>query len=159
MATEKQIAKEAIEVGRAAERKSLREKAEALRIKGLEKMNATLKRANGALLNAPQPVNYGIVAGTGAVGAIGGFKGQKALAKSTVEWVYTAEQVPQNPELIGKPTTTAVMVKDVLLPVIGLGLAVGGAFIKHPTASAVMMGGGTGLATGSIISSAIDPTP
>lgn len=153
------IVKEAAAAGAAAERATLKEKAKAAYVAGLEKTVKSYRSANNALKNAPQPVNVGIGIGTGALAAVGGFKIQKALAKTTAEWVTTAEQFPTEPDKVGKPTGSAKLVKDAMVPLLGVGMFVGGAFLKHPTISAVVMGAGGGLATGSVISSAVDPTP
>lgn len=152
------VIEEAAAAGAAAERKKIMARAKEKADDLLAKSNARLRRDVKNLSEKANLVQIATTAGAGVLGGMAGFKTQKALTDTTKEWVYTAQDGVEV-ELVGKPTTSAMMVKDVLPPAIGLLVGIGGAFIGNGTLSAAVMGAGLGFAGGSITSSALDPTP
>ncbi len=114
----------------------------------LAKGKAAAERAYNAAIERPNRVHLAIAVTTAGVGVGLGYKANELLEKKTSEWV---DEETKEKTMLGK------VVQHATVPVIGFGIAVWGAFQKNGAVSSAMMGGGTGLATGSIIRSALVP--
>lgn len=148
MASENKQIEQVVKAAKNEERLTLREKAEKLRVKALEKGKRTAERALREAREAPNITQLAIGTGAGLAAGMGGFKAQKYLAGTAMGQAVDAET--------GDPTFTAKLVRTGLPVGAGLGLAIVGAFIPNGGIAAAVMGGGTGFAGGALTSAFLD---
>lgn len=111
----------------------------------LMKAKQQLERAYRGAVEKPNRMHQVLAVGAGAIGVPIGFKLNEVLERKSAKMVDKET---------GKKTTAGKVVQHGLIPVGGLGLAVWGAFIENGAVSNAMMGGGVGIAAGSMIRSA-----
>lgn len=116
----------------------------------LAKVKNQLERGYNRALEQPNKIQLGIAVSTAGVGVMVGFKGNQILEKKTSTWID---------EKTGEQTMAGKVVQHGVVPAVGLGLAVVGAFVKSGPASAAIMGLGAGIAAGSVVRSALTPAP
>jgi len=107
------------------------------------------KRAAEEAMTAPNVTQIAIGGALGMAGGAVGFKVNQFLRAKTAEWGWVNDE--------GERSIGSVLLADVAPPVVGLGIALLGAFIKNGALSAAVMGFGMGLAGGSVTSTAFGP--
>ena len=122
-----------------------------------QRENETLKKATRALergymeaTSQPNLTQLGVGLGTAVGASFLGYKANELLEAKTAEWV--------DPDT-GEKTLAGKIVQHGVTPVVGLAVAVLGAFAKNGTISAATMGSGVGLMAGSMLRSVMTPAP
>lgn len=120
-----------------------------LKERAMRKAANVYKKAAEEASSSPNLTQIVVGGALGMVGGAVGFKVNQFLRAKTAEWEWVNDEDERS---IG-----SVLLADVAPPVLGLGLAVLGAFIKNGALSAAVMGFGMGMAGGSVTSTAFGP--
>jgi hypothetical protein len=120
-----------------------------LKEKAAQKAAKVYKKAFEEIQQAPNVTQIAIGGVAGMAGGAVGFKVNQYLRAKTAEWEWVNDE--------GERSIGSILLADVMPPVVGLLMAVGGAFIPNGPLCAAVMGFGMGLAGGSVTSSAFGP--
>jgi len=107
------------------------------------------RRAAEEAMSSPNLTQIAVGGALGMVGNAVGYKVNQLLREKTAEWEWVNDE--------GERSIGSVLLADVAPPVLGLLIALGGAYIKNGALSAAVMGFGMGFAGGSVTSTAFGP--